>query len=352
MLWTLLAFGVTMCVLSQAGLPAHRGGAGQAPERDRGVDRPRRAHALEADELLAEYRERLKEARQQAEEIVARARKAGEDHGAEVHEEAKASREELMEQTRRDIEAETERAIQEIRKEVADLTVLATEKVTRKTLDEDDQKRLVEEALSELDFSALSGSARSDVEEIAQVYARSLFEVAKERDKLDEVREQLGEFADALEENHDLQVFFFSPYFSTEEKKDGLEKAVSGASDTITNFLELLIEKHRMPAIFRVRREVDVLWEEENKLLPVQVTSAIELDKKTIVQTSATGEASRPGSKVELTSTVDPDILGGIVLRVGNSILDASIRNRLEQLRPRSPRADPGHHQLNDPTRS
>ena len=170
------------------------------------------------------------------------------------------------------------------------------------------------------------------MEEIATVYARSLFEVAQERDKLDAVREQIGEFADALEDNRDLQVFFFSPYFSTEEKKQGLEKAVTGADEIVSNFLELLVEKHRMPAVFRVRREYDRLWADANKLLPVTITSAIELEPSTVEGIGkAIGEQT--GRKVQLTADVDPDVLGGIVLRVGNSILDASIRNRLDQLR-------------------
>lgn len=170
------------------------------------------------------------------------------------------------------------------------------------------------------------------MEEIATVYARSLFEVASERGSLDTVRDQLGQFADALQDNRDLQVFFFSPYFSTEEKKDGLHRAVDGADDTVRNFLELLVEKHRMPAIFRVRREIDRLWEQANKLLPVTITSAVELDPSTVEGIErAIGEQT--GRRVQTTATVDPDVLGGIVLRVGNSILDASIRNRLEQLR-------------------
>ena len=98
------------------------------------------------------------------------------------------------------------------------------------------------------------------------------------------------------------------------------------------NFLELLIEKHRMPVIFRIRRQFDALWDEENKLLPVEVTSAVELDEAT-VDTLGERIGEQTGQNVELTSTVDPDILGGIVLRVGNSILDASIKNRLDQLR-------------------
>jgi F-type H+-transporting ATPase subunit delta len=170
------------------------------------------------------------------------------------------------------------------------------------------------------------------MEEIAAVYARSLFEVAKEQDKLDLMREQLGEFADALDETRELQVFFFSPSFSTAEKQDGLDRAVSGADPAFVNFLKLLIENHRMPVIFRVRRDYDALWEEENKLLPVLVTSAVELDSKTVSQI---GDkiAEQTGKKVDLSAEVDPDILGGIVVRVGNSILDASIRNRLESLR-------------------
>jgi F-type H+-transporting ATPase subunit delta len=170
------------------------------------------------------------------------------------------------------------------------------------------------------------------MEEIASVYARSLFEVASERDALDTVREQLGQFADALQDDHDLQVYFFSPYFSTEEKCDGLGKLLEGPDEAIENFLELLVEKHRMPAIFRIRRAFDHLWEEANQLLPVTITSAVELDASTV---EGIGKAigDQTGRKVELTSTVDPDVLGGIILRVGNSILDASIRNRLEQLR-------------------
>jgi F-type H+-transporting ATPase subunit delta len=176
------------------------------------------------------------------------------------------------------------------------------------------------------------------MEEIAAVYARSLFEVAKEQSKLDLVREQLGEFADTLEQTRELQVFFFSPYFSTAEKQDGLDRAVTGADAVVINFLKLLIENHRMPVIFRVRRGYDELWEEENKLLPVRVTSAVELDSKTVSQI---GDkiAEQTGRKVDLSSEVDPDILGGIVVRVGNSILDASIRNRLESLRRQVSRA-------------
>jgi F-type H+-transporting ATPase subunit b len=155
MIWTLLAFLVTFYLLRKLAFPR----ISEALEKrqhaiEESIEVAQRTKA-EADEILAEYRERLKEARSQAEEIVTRARKAAEVHERESLEHAKESREELLEQTRRDIEAETRRAIQDIRREVADLTVAATERVTRKTLNEEDQRRLVEEALSELDFTAL-----------------------------------------------------------------------------------------------------------------------------------------------------------------------------------------------------
>jgi F-type H+-transporting ATPase subunit b len=160
MIWTLLLFGISMYVLAKVAFPR----ISEALERrqkaiDDSIDAADRAR-LQADELLAEYRERLKDSREQADEIVSRARKAAETHERDAQEDAMTKREQLMEQTRRDIEAETRRAIQEIRHEVADLTVMATEKVTRKTLTEEDQRRLVEEALSELDFSALSAEGQ------------------------------------------------------------------------------------------------------------------------------------------------------------------------------------------------
>jgi F-type H+-transporting ATPase subunit b len=161
MIWTFLAFLVALFVLRKYAWPAIT----EALEKrqraiEESIETAERART-DAAALLEEYRSRLREARAQAEEIIARARKAGEVGEREAVEVARTKREELLEQTRRDIEAETRRAIQEIRSEVADLTILATEKVTRKTLDDDDQKRLVEEALGELDFSSLGGEHRN-----------------------------------------------------------------------------------------------------------------------------------------------------------------------------------------------
>jgi F-type H+-transporting ATPase subunit delta len=170
------------------------------------------------------------------------------------------------------------------------------------------------------------------MEEIAAVYAQALLEVALEYNSLDEMHDQLDQFADAVEGNHELQVFFFSPYFSTPEKQNGLERMLSGADAHFQNFLNLLIEKHRMPFVFRIRAGFDELWEKEHHQLAVSVTSAVNLDERTVEQIGAR-ISERTGQRVDLTSIVDPAIIGGVILRVGNSILDASIRNRLELLR-------------------
>jgi F-type H+-transporting ATPase subunit delta len=170
------------------------------------------------------------------------------------------------------------------------------------------------------------------MEEIARVYAEALFDAAKDAGDLDAVHEQLGEFADSLADNRELQLFFFSPYFSSAEKKEGLRKAIEGAEPELLNFLELLCEKHRVPVVFRIRSRLDDLWAEENRRLAVTVTSAVELDPE-LVQRIGSEIESQTGQTVELRSKVDGDILGGLVLQVGNKVLDASVRNRLEKLR-------------------
>ena len=170
------------------------------------------------------------------------------------------------------------------------------------------------------------------MEEIAEVYARSLFEVAQEHDVLDRVHDELGEFAEALSDNRSLQVFLFSPYFSSEEKRQGVRKIVSEADERFVNFLELLAERHRMPALFRIKREFDAHWADEHKLLPVTVTSAVELDEG-LAEEIAKRIQEQTGRTVELSSNVDPDVLGGLMVRVGNMVLDDTVRNKLERLR-------------------
>jgi F-type H+-transporting ATPase subunit b len=165
MIWTLLVFGITMYVLSKVAFPKIQEALDKRANAIRESIESAEKTREEADQILAEYRARLKEAREQADEIVARARKAAESTTTQATNEGREKREELLAAARRDIEAETRRSLERIRKEVADLTVLTTEKVTRKTLDSDDQKRLIDEALSEVDFSSLSGNG--EIEEAA-----------------------------------------------------------------------------------------------------------------------------------------------------------------------------------------
>jgi F-type H+-transporting ATPase subunit delta len=170
------------------------------------------------------------------------------------------------------------------------------------------------------------------MQDAAHAYADALFEVGKEKGKLDALRAQLGQFTDALDRDRELQIFFFSPYFSSAEKIDGVKRAVVGADPEFINFLELLIEKQRMPEIFRIRRQFEELWKHENRRIDVTVTSAVELDPA-IVGKIGEEIQRQTGQEVDLASRVDPEILGGVVLQVGNMVLDASIRSRLEKLR-------------------
>ena len=170
------------------------------------------------------------------------------------------------------------------------------------------------------------------MEEIARVYADALFEAAQDKDKIDDVHDELAQFADAMNESNDLRVFFFSPYFSSDEKRKAIRETVSGESDEFRNFLELLAEKHRMPAVFAIRRRYDELWTEAKKRLEVTVTSAIELDKSVVDDVGKAIE-KQTGREIDIEANVDPEILGGLVLRVGNRVLDASLRSKLERLR-------------------
>lgn len=170
------------------------------------------------------------------------------------------------------------------------------------------------------------------MDQISRVYARSLFEVAVDRDAVDRVREQIGQLAEGLDTSRDLQLFLFSPQFSSAEKRDGLRRAIEGADPIVENLLDVLVDNGRLQLLPEVRRAFDELYDDLHRVLPVRITTAVPLDEAT---TARIGEevGRGTGREVQLTAEVDPDLVGGIVLRVGNSILDASIRQRLENLR-------------------
>jgi F-type H+-transporting ATPase subunit delta len=170
------------------------------------------------------------------------------------------------------------------------------------------------------------------MDEISRVYGRSLFEVSRERDVVDEVRQQLGQIVDALSESRELQLFLTSPQFSSAEKRDGLRRAIDGADPIVENLLDVVVENQRLAVLPDIRREFDARYDDLHRVLPVRITTAFELDAETTARIGRqVGEGT--GREVQLTTEVDPDLIGGIVLRVGNQILDASIRQRLENLR-------------------
>ena len=170
------------------------------------------------------------------------------------------------------------------------------------------------------------------MEEVGRVYGDALFDVGKDTGKLDVLHEQFDEFTDAVAENPDLQRYLFSPYFSSAEKQEGLRRVVSDAEPEFENFLDLLVEKHRMPAIFHIRRRFDDRWAEENRRLEVTLTSAVELDSDIVDRVGKEIER-QTDRRIDMNAEVDPEVLGGLVLRVGNRVLDASIKAKLEKLR-------------------
>ena len=262
----------TLCAPAQARVPAHRRGARQAPAGDRGVDRHRRAHQAEADELLAEYRERLKEARaagrgdRRPRAQGGRGPRARGARGGRAQARGAAGADPARHRGRdppRD-PGDPQRGRRPDRARHREGHAQDAHRGRPAPARRGGARR-----------ARLLRAAASDGSEVAR-WRRSprstrgrCSRSPRSRTSSTRCASSSAQFADALDENRELQVFFFSPYFSTEEKKDGLHKAVEGADEIVVNFLELLVENHRMPAIFRIRREFDALWEEENKLLPV-----------------------------------------------------------------------------------
>lgn len=170
------------------------------------------------------------------------------------------------------------------------------------------------------------------MEEISRIYATSLFEAAVGRNKVDEIKADLDQFTAAIAASDDLQLLLYSPYFSAEEKASSIDRIISGAQPEFVNFLKLLAEKHRISVIDRIRTQYTVLWAEHHKLLAVTVTSAVALEQDAVDKIASSIE-QKTGQKVELTSKIDENIIGGLVLQVGNMVLDASVHGRLESLR-------------------
>ena len=310
MIWTLLVFGVCLFMLWKLAFPRIARGARQAPEGDRGVDRRGRAHARRGRRAArgvpraADRGPRSRPTRSSpARARPARQHEARRRRGGQAPARG-AARADPPRHRGRDPPRDPGDPRRGRRPHV-----LATEKVTRKSLD---RRRPAPPRRGGRSPSSTSPPWRASDRELGDGGDRPRLRAARcsrsprSSDKLDEVREQLGQFADALDDNRELQIFFFSPYFSTRGEEG---RAATGRSTAPTpiflNFLELLVENHRMPALFRIRREYDELWEEANKLLPVEVTSAVELDDETVERIGdAHRRADRPqGRAVHAPST-------------------------------------------------
>lgn len=170
------------------------------------------------------------------------------------------------------------------------------------------------------------------MEQVAEVYARSLFEVAHKRDVLARVRDELKQFSTELTTSETLKTFFLSPYFSTSEKTDGLKKVIQDADESTLNFLQLLIEQQRLALLTRIERAFDRHWRKNEQILEVEVQSAVELDKQTTA-TISERISKQTGKTVELIHNINPELIGGIIIQVGGTILDASIKTRLDRMR-------------------
>ena len=338
MIWTLLAFGMTLYVLRRFVFPRIQE---QLDKRQRAIEETietAERTRKEAEQMLAEYRERLQEARQQAEDIVARARKAAERHQEEIVEARVQKQQEMLEQARRDIETETRLALERIRKEVADLTVIATEKVTRKTLTSEDHQRLIQEALQEVDFSVLETGRRGTEARPADGEAGAhLFRGAVRRRKgagQDGPHPRAARaICDALEQNRELNLFFFSPC-SRRARRRREWRACWSARTSVRQFPEA---PDRQPphagASSASAASTRQLWRRRTSCCRWRSPAPWSSTTRWHDRSRARRAADRAPGGAD--AHVDDDILGGLVVRVSNMVLDASIRNQLERLRAR-----------------
>jgi len=331
MIWTIIAFAITFFVLKKFAFGPIQGMIDQRRERIRqSLDEADNARA-EARKLLEEHRALIGRARSDAEEILAEARRVADSTRERVREEAEVDRQRRMEGTHRQVEAETRRALEQIRAEVADLTVLATAKVTRGALDPGAHRQLIESAIADLDFSA-SRAGRTRVAVVHRTYARALFNAAKERDRLDAVRADLAEFVEAAGAVPELRNLLRNPELDPRARSAALGDILEGAEELVRNFLRLLVEKGRATELDEIAAEFERMVAREQGRIEVDLTTAVELsdaEAQTIV-----GQIEKAaGREVEATRSVDPDLIGGLVLQVGSMRVDASVRGRLERLR-------------------
>ena len=336
MIWTLVLFLITMWVLSKVAFPKIQEALDKrAKTIAESIDAAERQRK-ESDELLEEYRGRLAEAREQADDIMARARKAAETAEAEATAAGREKRDELVAQAQRDIEAETRRSLEQIRKEVADLTVLATEKVTRKTLTDDGPETARRggprrgRLLRPLGLGELGGLAWPTPPASTP---RPSSRRARTKASSTSCRSSSAQFADAVDGDRELQVFLFSPYLSSHDKREGLRRADHGRRAGVR---QLPRAAGRESTGCRRSSASGASSTSSGRRRTAASTSPSPAPSSSTPAwsgRSARRSNARPARRSSCRAEVDDEILGGIVLQVGNMVLDASIRTRLEKLR-------------------
>ena len=331
MIWTLICFAITFFVLRKYAFGPIQQLIDQRRERIRQSLQEADNARDEARRLLEEHRALMGEARGQAEEILAEARRVGEAQRERARHEVEEDRQRRMEETRRQIEAETQRALGEIRREVADLALIAAEKVTAGALDPQAQRKLIDDAIKDLDFSKLEKEAVRWPSP-HRTYARALFDAAKERGRLREAHEEFTDFVESAREVPELRALLENPEIDQRSKQAALGELLAGGEELVRNFLLVLVEKGRATQIEEILRELDALVAAEERRLEVVLTTAYELDDDEAKEILAQIE-QQTGRQIEATRRVDPALIGGFVLQAGSMRADASVRGRFERLR-------------------
>ncbi len=354
MIWTLICFAITFFVLRRYAFGPIQKTIDERRDRIRAaVDEADKARD-EARELLEQHRQLIADAKGEAAGILADARKVADAQFERVKEESEVERARRLEETKRQIDAETKRSLDLIRSEVADLTLEATARVTGKVLDAEDQRRLIDEAISELDFSALEKEARPLERTLARLQTlrmpssqSPILVCASRSAALCEAatggpspRSDAGRAATvaaprrsrAIEEVPELRAFLRNPQIEPTGKAAVLEQLATDADELVRNFVRLVAEKGRAGEIPEISAELDALVAQAQNRLAVELTTSYELsdeEARSIVKTIETAS----GRTVEATRSVDPSLIGGIVLQIGSHRADGSVRGRLERLR-------------------
>ena len=329
MIWTLVCFAITFFVLRKFAFGPIQKTIDERRDRIRSAVEEAENARAEARRLLEEHKELIGQAKGEAGEILAEARKIADSQRERAKEEIEADRQRRLEETRKQIEAETVRALEQIRAEVAELALAATAKVTGKVLDRDDHRKLIEDAIGDLDFSVCWSGL---VAVAARLYARSLFEAAKEEKRLEPVLEELGDFVAALEQVPELRSLLTNPELDPAERAAALDEILGGADELIRNFLRLLSEKGRTAQIDEIYRELEELVAADAEAADRRADDGVRALRGRSRSIMKKIEKSS-GRSVEATRKVDSALIGGIILQVGSRRLDASVRGRINRLR-------------------